>query len=247
MNWDWHIGSKVLLAIGLLSLVACSKERADCFEGRGEQATELRPLEAFHSLHLEDRMDVLLVQDSSNFMEVTYGANGLGGIVGTIDGETLRISEDNRCDWMRKQNPLPEVRIHYKDLNHILSENSGSVLFENDFEGDSLKIEVEDVSGSMAIKANCDALDLIAHTGATDIQAEGTCGYVYIYNSGYAPIHAEGLVSRTASVHNNSTGDTYVNAWETLYYQIYHQGNVHLTGPASIVKWYQSGGGEVVF
>mgnify|MGYP001333683230 CR=1 FL=1 len=247
MNWDWHIGSKTLLAIGLLSLVACSKERADCFEGRGEQVTEVRPLEAFRSLHLEDRMNVVLVQDSSDFLEVTYGENGLGGIVETMDGETLRISEDNRCDWMRKQDPLPQVRVHYTQLRHILSENSGSVKGENAFEGDSLKLEVEDVSGLIELQVNCDAVDIIAHTGATDIKASGTCGYVYIYNSGYAPIRAEDLISRTVSVHNNSTGDTYVNAWETLYYQIYHQGNIHLKGPASVVKWHQSGGGEVVF
>lgn len=235
-----------LCIIGFIALTACSKDEGICFASRGEQFSEIRLLPEFSGLFVDNRMDVLLTQDTANYIEVLYGENALSGIETTVENDILYIKDNNKCGWMREARPLPAVIIHYTTLKHIDSRNAGTMAFLEAFTGDSLRIEVEDASGEIEVKANCTSLELVVHTGATDIRMAGNADYVYIYNSGYAPIEAAELIAHTASVHNNSTGDTYVYATNILYYQIYHQGNVVLNGPATTTKWHQSGGGILV-
>ena len=202
-------------------------------------------MEDFQKVSINGRMNVSLQADSSNFIEIQYGDNIIKGIASRVENGTLYLDEVNRCDWIRKQDPLPEVSIHYAELNHLYSKCAGSVRFSSPYLGDTLNVEVEDAAGDLELDLLCNALNLIVHTGATERRVTGTTAYTYIYNSGYAPIHAEALISTSASVHNNASGDTYIHAEDILYYQIYHVGNVLLQGPAEAVKWHQSGGGSL--
>ncbi|MEX2596055.1 MAG: DUF2807 domain-containing protein [Salibacteraceae bacterium] len=246
MNWDLHTVYKTLIYSSVVFLFACKKDKAGCMDMRGDLTEKTIILDAFSYIHLSDRMSISFVEDSSDYAVITAGDNVIDGIQVKQSGQQIAISEINTCNWIRKIDPLPHVEIHFTEMAHIYSENSGRIGFMTPFTRDSLLVEVMDVSGSITLNVACQDLNIVVHTGATDVYVEGTCNYAYIYNSGYAPIKAQDLKAKTVSVHNNSLGDTYVNAFETLYYQIYHQGNVHASGEAEIIKWHQSGGGQII-
>jgi hypothetical protein len=235
-----------LCCISLFLLASCEKDEGVCFDSRGDQLAETRLLEHFSSLSLENRMDVFLIPDTANFVELVYGEKLLNGIETRIENDVLYIKDNNKCAWMREVRPLPSIHVHCTALKHIYSQNAGTLQSIAPLTGDSLYIEVEDASGTIALKVKCQSLSLIVHTGATDIDITGQTDYLYIYNSGYAPVYANDLYAETVSVHNNSTGDTYVFANNHLYYQIYHRGNIMLSGPAATTKWRQVGGGQLI-
>ena len=240
-------GFNAALSIALVLLAsACSKEGASCFEGRGEQDVEIRSLETFNHLYVEGRLEVHLIADSSNYAELSYGENGLGGIVTEVASETLSITEVNRCDWNRKVEPLPRIYVHYTHLQSLFLQSAGTTEFNVPYQGDSLRIEIQDASGSLIVRTESNSMELFVHTGGTDVQLLGRCNDLYIYNSGYAPVHAETMESQTVSVHNNHLGHTHVRALNHLYYQIYHRGNVYLYGNAPATPWHVSGGGLLV-
>lgn len=237
---------KLIWALPLIcSIYACKKEGASCVDSRGPQSREERKPGAFEHINLQGRIDVVFVQDTLDFVYVEYGKNGLSGITTAVTNGTLKIDEQNACDWMRQTFPLPLVEVHYTNLRSIYSENAGSVRFDNAFTGDSLLLEIMDVSGSISMQVETPQLEVIVHTGATDVNVRGTTAYFYLYNSGYAPVYAEDLVARTVSVHNNSRADSYVRAWEKLYYQIHNEGSIFIYGNPDIDKWHHSGSGHL--
>jgi hypothetical protein len=244
-NSGWHIVSKLALIALLMASVSCEKEAANCLEGRGEQQTEVRDVASFTHLYVEGRINVRMIPDTVDYCVVTYGENGTGGILTEMEGETLSITEINACDWIREIDPLPDVEVHYSSMNSIFSQSAAALTFEEAYRGDSIRIEIQDAAGSLHANLQCEHVDLVVHTGATDVTLEGTCATSYIYNSGYGPVHAENLVSRFSTVHNNSTGDTYVRAWERVFIQIYQRGDIYVSGNPEIEFWNTSGEGQV--
>ena len=241
MKQAWHIVFSIAM---LLSASACQKEGAGCFESRGDQSSERRGLEQFNDLRVDGRINVILVQDTLNFAIINYGENGLAGIeTNWSDGE-LRIEETNTCNWTRKVNPLPEVELHFIAFKNLYTKNAAEVRFQNAFETDSLNIEINDAAGSVFIKANCQYISIIGHTGATDFTAEGNADEIYIYNASYAPINTELLTARIANVHNNSSGDIYVRATDRLNTTIEEDGDIYIYGGATI-RGIQEGSGQV--
>jgi len=241
-----HFVSSLLLAASLLTS-GCQKEGAGCVQGRGDQSEEIRTLSTFTQLYVEGRVNVRLFADSADYVRVAYGQNGLAGIQTIVSDDTLRISEVNQCDWFKKIDPLPLVEIHYSSLNSIFSQSAAEVRFMDAYVGDTLRIEIEDAAGSMYILAESERVNILVHTGATDVTLKGSSTQLYVYNSGYGPIHAEECVARTATVHNNGTSDTYVRAWESVFTQIYHLGNIYVSGDPALTRWHEEGGGQVFF
>jgi len=246
LNLDSHIASRVLKALVLVvSLHACNDKGAGCFNGRGDQVEERVALEAFTELQVNGLVDVVLMEDSSDFAVVEYGSNVLPGITVEQSGSILEVSEANTCDWIRERDPLPRVEIHYTSLSKIDSKSAASISFDSPFQGDSLLFEISDVSGNVDLNVACNELNLIMHTGATDVRVAGTANYAYFYNASYAPLHAEDLVSRTVSVHNNGVADIHARGWETFYYQIYREGDIYAYGIANVVQWNNEGSGQL--
>ena len=214
-------------------------------DSRGAQTTVDQALDAFSKVHINNRVDVVFMKDSSDYATIEYGENVIGGIDLKVEDGVLHINENNRCDWIRKVRPLPRIEVHYTSLSEIDSKNAGSISFNEPFTDDSLQVEIKDVSGDVQLDVACEYLGIVQHTGATDIIARGTVTELYVYNSGYAPIHAEELVARVAGVHSDALSDTYVRAWETLFAQIFHRGNIYLYGIAETVIWHKEGDGQI--
>ena len=242
-KWASHIVFSCFL-MGI-TLVGCEKEAANCVESRGEQTHESRDLGSFHHIKIDGRIDVEIIDGPESEVAVTYGANAIGGITTEVRGDTLYIAEINSCDWMRKVDPLPLVSIQAPALESVYSMSSGSVQINFLDTLDSFLIEVSDAGGSLMAFINSARIDAVVHTGATDVTLSGVANNTYLYNNGYGPLDASGLISRTVTVHNNNSGDISAAVWETAYTQIYQTGDIFLYGSPEIVRWNTSGSGKV--
>lgn len=227
---------------------ACSKEHAtDCLKSLGDQTTEVRTLEHFHRIELKGRIDVVMVQDSVDYAIVAFGKNMVSGVETEVREGVLSIREVNRCDWVRDQQAVPLVEVHYENIQTVYSESSGNTRFANPIRSKNFKLEVIDVSGRIEMNVDCDTLAVGAHTGATDISIKGSAHFVYYYNAGYGPLDGSQCQAQVASVHSASTGDIHVRAADILYYQIFDWGNVLVYGSPKLEKWHDKGSGQLFF
>ena len=248
MNWAQHIGFsiKCILLIGLQN--ACTGPDApECVSALGEIISETRPLDSFSRISIKDRLNVNLVQDTANWIEVEFGQGLTDGIITKVENNTLHISEENSCDWVRDQKVNPELIVHYTNLEEITNLSSGFVFFENHHTNGNLSFIVDDVAGSAVIKYDGDSLWVTAHTGATDIVIEGSTHFAYFYNSSYAPIDAKKLTSDVSIPHSNLTGNIIVNVSERLSYQIFDEGDIIVHGNPTIIEpWAHQGKGQII-
>jgi hypothetical protein len=245
LNWARHIGFSITL---LTIFNQCTGTNApECASALGDIIVESRKLKSFNRLNLSGRLNINLIQDSSNYVEVIFGEGLTDGIKTSVNNGTLKISEENSCDWIRDQQVNPVLNIHYDHLDKIINQGSGSLIFENAHTTGKLSLEVSDVAGSVDIKFEGDSLSVLAHTGATDIGISGVTHFAYFYNSSYAPINAKNLISEVSVPHNNHTGDIIVNVSERLSYQIFDDGDIIVYGnPKIIQKWADEGNGEII-
>lgn len=248
MKWVLHISFKSLGTLLFLLLAACSKDDGSaCIVGRGEESTISESIESFHTLLIEGRCNVILVQDSQSIVEVNYGENLINAISTTLENETLHISENTKCDFLRKTNPLPEIKVHFSEIETILFRNAGRLSNRDTLVSDSLQIDVRDCAGSISLVTKTRRVNVANHTGAADVELKGRTVSLGVYSGSYAPVFASELKANNANVVNNGTSDLYVNARDAMYFQIFDQGNIFLSGTTNAVEWNKSGSGNVFF
>jgi hypothetical protein len=244
LNWAQHISFSLLILV----MGSCTKPGApNCVKSLGQIQSETRMLDAFTRIEIQGRLDLNLVQDSSDWAEITFGESLLDGIKTRVNDGVLRITEENSCDWLRKQSTWPLVTVHYSNLQNVYNESAGSVTFINPHSTGQLTFEIYDVSGEVSIQFIGKDLSVIAHTGATNVTVKGSSDLAYFYNASYAPFRCKKLVTKVAQPHSESTGDIELFATEAVYYQIFDWGNITVHGnPPLIKKWHDEGTGELI-
>ena len=70
------VSMRFLCIIVLLFVTACKKpENRSCFKGTGKVVTQYISLPSFQSMELHQRLNIVLVQDSLDFLEIAAGEN----------------------------------------------------------------------------------------------------------------------------------------------------------------------------
>ena len=229
----------------MLLLASCGKDSGNCIRSAGKEAEQTATFgPEVCSLFVDDEFEITLIQDSLYFAEITFGENLIDNVRIEQEGETLRVTNDNICNWTRPKNDAPKVVLHVGALRHIYSKTAGTISCEK-LVSDTLALESLDASGTIQLHLQCNDLSVAHHSGITDFILSGTADVAYYYTSSSSDLQARDLECRTLSVNNNGFGDMHVRATETLYYQIYDVGDIYLSGTASPVKWVDQGDGQL--
>ena len=125
----------------VILFVACSKEkRDDCFTSLGKVATIERQLELFNSVYAEDRIKIVLVQDSSldGRISITAPLNLIPQIKSEVSNGQLRLTNTNTCNFVRSYDYEIIIKVYFKDLvqldlESIASATTQDTLYLTDF------------------------------------------------------------------------------------------------------------------
>ena len=128
----------------LLVALACNKQDApDCFKSAGftNEIGQLRLEHAvFNSVEVRQNIRLHLVQDTINYLLVRAGRNLLPKISTEVQGQNLIIKNDNRCNWVRSYDNVPEVEVHFKELRYLRCFGFGDVTASDTIRGHALDI-----------------------------------------------------------------------------------------------------------
>jgi hypothetical protein len=217
---------------------SCRKEnRNDCITGTGKDITVTRPLPFdFTKLIIDRKVDVILVQDSTNFATITAGENIIDNIVTQQkENNTLRIANDNKCNWVRSFQNKFTVTLHYKKLQQIYYTGSGNVTCQNTIITDSLRIDSYSGAGAMHIKIKSSSAWWNFHTGTANVKLEGDVGVSYVYDAAVGPVDGRDLKTGYTFCTNKGDNDLYVNVEKELGALVTYTGNVYYTGNPYVV------------
>jgi len=232
------VKNKVAILFCLMVLFSCKKEHDGvCLRGTGDIITEERTFQPrFTDIDLDDNVELIIVQDSYQHIKVEAGENIAPGIITEIEKGTLKIFNTNSCNFFRSYKHPLKVYVYTDSLKKVSFNGGGNISSQGTLTFSSLTFECLNSGSDLVLDIKNDSLNVFLHTGSANVYLNGTTQYAYFYSSGNSIIHAENLAADDVHVNNNSTGDFFVQAINSLRAEIYLYSTVWYKGNPVINK-----------
>ena len=228
-------GNGFILAL-LMSISACSKSPVlDCFKSTGKIESVERTVSYFHSIQMNDNVNVHLVQSGQYKLELEAGSNLMSKIVTEVtDDSILIIRNNNSCNWVRSYDKPINVYLNLNELRYIEYRSVGNIVNADTLRLDSLQIDVYEGAGKIQLTLRTHSCYTNLHYGTADIILKGQCDASIFYQLGAGKIDARDLETGNVYLRNWSSNDMFIYATNFLSAEIKGLGNVYYKGKPGI-------------
>lgn len=232
----------VLLAISLLP--SCKKEnRCDCIKRTGAIITEIRAINGFDKIYVEDNVKVYITQDSLFEIKVEAGENIVPLIKTQVVDGTLFIRNKNRCNWTRSYDKPINVYVRMPVIKYITSDGTNDIIGLNAITTSEFDIRTKN-SGNIKLTVNNSKVVSHMH-GAGDLTLTGITGEHACDIGGTAFLRCENLQTDYTWVHTFTTGLCYINTSNLLICKIDNIGDVYCYGSPTTIEKELKGTGQL--
>lgn len=232
----------------LLALLSCKKENmCDCVKSSGKENVIYRDLKDFTCIDTKDKMEFYITQGPEYEVRVEAGANLQKLIKTELDGETLKVFNTNRCNWVRGYKHTIRVYITAPYFKHIKNSSVGTIQSTNTITQDEISVRIEN-TGDVKLDLNTQQFFGSVH-GNGDIYLTGTTKNLMSNYTGTNYLYASDLtVEGYVYLHSISIGHAYIKAPENGLMDIIldRDGDVHYTGNPNTINLTRTGKGELI-
>ncbi len=226
-------------------LSSCDKENT-CVKSSGTVVKEARIVdEHFENIELNDKINLIIRQDTVFALNVEAGANLLPLITTEVVNNQLVIKSDNKCSFLRSYDKPINIYLYIKNIKKISIKGQGNITSSNTLLFPEFTIEAFKATGSVQLAIFTDYLKILQHTGPADFTFTGGSKYTYLYTNGNGWFHFENFNSDDAQVNTSGTGDVILKATKTLLVELYAIGNVYYYGNPIVTISQHAGSGEI--
>lgn len=238
----------ILLTLVFAFFVSCKKGAVvDCFYSTGKLTEEDRGIENFNNILLKDNVNLILIKSDNNSVKIEAGSNLINGIITDVDENgVLKISNDNKCNWIRSFESPINVYLNYIDIDTIEYRSIGDINTANTLLTDTLWLKVHEGAGKIDLEINVLSLYCKLHYGTADIVLSGTCDLSYVYSASFGLINIVDLETKFVYVNNRSSNDIYLMAKTHLGATIENIGNIYYAGNPTTVSFNKQGPGDLI-
>lgn len=232
----------VAVAMFLLLGFGCKKpENRTCFKSIGDTAEKTVSLPAFDRLLLREHIEYVLVQDSADKLVITGGKNLIGHIGWSIDQDgRVEIRNENKCNFLRKQNQHVKVEIHFTKLINLHFEGTHPLTNKDTLQLDYFSMLIRDGAGSVKLNLNAMVVFADISHGWGDYTLAGKTEYAKIAARSNGYCDAFNLkVTDSLEVNSETVGTIKVKAdGIPLRGKIQSNGDVWYKGTPSLIDIY---------
>src|SRR5688500_1333547 len=164
------------IAALFLAFSSCKKENMrDFYKGTGKIITETRALSGFNTIHVEDKINVVLTESPAFEVTVEGGENLIGLIKTELKDSVLSIRNDNKFNFMRSyKKGVITVHIKLPALVSIQQYGQGTIQSANVFTTPVIDIFTKG-SGDVILEVNNQRVLTHMHN-TSDIYLSGQTG-----------------------------------------------------------------------
>jgi len=224
------------LGIGFLifcmSFISCTK----CAKKVGDVSEKKVQLNSFHSIRITGDFKIKLIQDSSYTVKISGGEGILENVVHEIVNDTLRIENQNKCDFLSNYNKNITLEIGVGSLQKIVLINPGSLDNSGKLVSDNLLVEIRECGVKLNLNGEFKNLTLKAYTGTPTINLSGTCVFFNIDESSFGHIYAFDFISKKTNVSSRGTGFINVNVTDEFKANQQGSGIIRYRGNPAILE-----------
>jgi len=225
---------------------SCGKD-SSCIKNTGKQTTEYRSINTvITKIKIEDNINLIITQNNIPELKLEGGANLLPYIHTRLNGNTLEISNGNKCNFLRSYKPKLTAYLSIPNLTEINYTGKGNVISEGVLNFPDFIVETRDGTGSVNLNLNSNNLSILSHTGATDFTITGTTNYLYAFSGSNSWFHMKNLAANQVQVNSDGTGDISVSPNNNFLVELTSLGNVIYIGNPTLTISVNTGSGKII-
>jgi len=212
------------------------EQKDDCITNLGDVISQQRDVAPFDKLYVEDRIKVVLVQDSVKYgsIELNGPSNLLNQIESRPSGNQLRLINRNTCNFVRSFNYDIHVIVYVKELTEIHLESIAEVTSNDTINLNFLNIFHPALSDINLILSGGEVF-VRSRNSATTI-LKGSLRVLKGSIEEISNLDAQHLECEEVYIDTHSPLDCYVNATKGMYMKIFNSGNVFYINEPSDYK-----------
>lgn len=236
------------LFTGLIFLLclSCSKEQMnDCFTSTGKVVDEKRELDYFTDLLVLGNFNLVLVEDSINFIKIEAGSKLLEQIKTKVELRKLTIENTNTCNWVRSYKIPVNLELHYMKLNQLDLQGTINLTNKDTLRADTIFIRMQNNSGKLDLALSNKLLEINQSKGASEIVVGGKTGLLIYRPGDRVGANFLNLKARRVEAESRSEMDSYVYATESLKLITRAGGSLLYSGEAEDIEKASYGEGTV--
>lgn len=232
----------------LLFLLSCKNEnRCDCIKSTGKQVITERDLANFNCIVADSKMDIYLTQGPQYEVKVEAGANLQSLIKTELDGETLKVVNKNRCNWVRDYDKKISIYITAPYFKHLENNGLGDMVTTGVLTQNEISCRAGN-SGDMKLTINTNTFKGSAH-GNGDLYLSGITNQLYYDYVGTNFLYASELtINQYVYLHDVTIGKTFINAPENgaMDIVIDKAGSIYYTGNPATINLTKNNTGDLI-
>ncbi|WP_139361831.1 head GIN domain-containing protein [Hymenobacter sp. CRA2] len=204
---------------------------------------EVRQVAAFSKLTLATSAEVILVQGSTQKVEVSGSAEDLKELTTTVENGRLTVGtvQKNWNNWRGFKGSV-KVYVTMPSIEALAVSGSGQLHADQMLRGGSVQVAV---SGSGQLRAPLTAESIEANvSGSGSLKLSGSTTSLNAGISGSGRIEAGELAAKTCEARLSGSGNCRVNVAQTLDARISGSGNVYYAGSPRVTS-HVAGSGRV--
>jgi Putative auto-transporter adhesin, head GIN domain len=237
-----------LIPLSVLLLSGCQREQwDDCITSAGPMRDEERSVGDFHTIDLDDRVDLVIEERAFGSVSVEAGNNLLGQITTEVNDGILSVRNEMRCNWVRSFKPRVTVHVPVDQVAKLVLRGTGNVTCADTIIRDRFELEQWSAQGSTDLLLNVTSCSIALHSGAGDVTVHGRCMQTADLFSGIqGAIDATDFQSRFVNVNNSGIADIRCWVTEQLDVQLRDVGDVYYRGDPFNVQSTITGSGSLI-
>jgi hypothetical protein len=198
-------------------------------------------------LVLKDNIELELQQSSENSATITAGNNLINFIQTKVSGDTLYISNQNKCNNLRSRKTDIIVKVNVLNIDKIIHHGTKGISSNCTLKSDTLAIESFHGHGEVVIDFEGNYLETIFHSGTSNVVVTGIVNQSYAYQIGTGYTDYSGLEAKRCFLHSRSIQDCIMSAKDYLAVEIHSSGNVYYqTSDSLSVSLEGNGTGQLI-
>ncbi len=194
---------------------------------------EVRPVTAFHAVHISHAFEVVITQGSEEALAVSSSnKEDLQYIRTAVENGVLKIWQADDKKWWPKNRKL-KAYISVKNLDHIRASGATDIKIDGGLKAGNLKLQMSgasDLSGQLNVSQRLD-VDL---SGASDITITGAADHISIDASGASEVKAYEFKANTCSVDASGASGVQISVEKELSAKLSGASHVNYKGAAVI-------------
>ena len=232
-----------IVQIGLLLFFIESCKKPGCFEGGGTVTTINHSLSTFDEIILNDDINLVLIQDSTEQIKITAPENIQPNISFQVDNNILTVGNGTECEWLRNPDEKVTAVLSIKNLKKIDYRGSGNISNTGTLHLDALQIESNQGAGNIELTVDNRYTGSYIYQENAAVILHGKTESCYSYTNARGKIDFSDLAAKQMVIEYGSLADTYIHVTDKLDATIYYKGNLFLTGNPVITRsdYYSTG------